>query len=190
MTLAYVPRLLCIGMAAFSLVHIALGLAVSAIARPALHWAERMRPHRAAWFLLALRLAPSTAAASIVIAVCLPSYLWLEPHTAGERVGFACLAAAVMGAALWCASLARGLRAAAGSHRFLRNCRRAGHPARAAARIAETWIIDGAAPLLAVGGILRPRLVDLARRHGGALAATTSRRPCATSTPIGLRTIT
>jgi hypothetical protein len=159
MTLTYLPRLLCISMATFFLVHLALGMAVSAIARTAVELGERMRPQRAAWFLLALRLLPSAGAAFIVIAVCLPSYLWLEPHTADERVGFGCLAVAVMGAAMWGASLARGLRAAAGSQRFLRRCRRAGHPAHLAGNIAETWIVDSAAPLLAVGGIMRPRLV-------------------------------
>lgn len=80
----------------------------------------------------------------MVAAVCLPSYLWLEPDAPAERVGFGCLAAALLGLAMWIAALARGLRAAASSRRLVRRCNRA--------------IVDGP-PLLALAGIVRPRLV-------------------------------
>jgi len=163
MTLPYIPRLLCISLATLFLVHLALGLAVSLIARPAARLGESIRPHLAARFLLALRLLPALGAALIVVVVCLPSYLWLEPEAPTERVGFGCLAAAVLGVAMWVVSLARGLRAAAGARRFLRQCQRVGRPARLPGRRANAgmtaWIVDGAAPLLALGGIVRPRLV-------------------------------
>jgi Zn-dependent protease with chaperone function len=102
-----------------------------------------------------LRLLPAAGAALIVVVVCLPSYLWLEPEAPTERVGFGCLAVALLGIAMWAVSLARGLRAAAGSRRFLRRCQNAGRPAR----LPGVWIVDGAAPLVALGGIVRPRLV-------------------------------
>jgi hypothetical protein len=110
-----------------------------------------------------VRLLPAAGAAFVVVAVCLPSYLWLEPEAPTERVGFGCLAVALLGTAMWGISIARGLRAAAGSRRFLRRCRRTGSPARLPGDPADTWldawIVDGAAPLLALGGIVRPRLV-------------------------------
>jgi Zn-dependent protease with chaperone function len=143
MILAYLPRLLCVSLATLFLVHLTLGIAVSLIARPVLRLAESMRPRIAARCLLILRLLPAVGAVLIVAAFCLPSYLWLEPEAPTERVGFSCLAAALLGAAMWGVSLARGLRAAAASRRFMRNCRRLGIPA----------------PLLALGGILRPRLL-------------------------------
>ncbi|MGA3079198.1 MAG: M48 family metalloprotease [Bryobacteraceae bacterium] len=155
MTLAYIPRLVCISLATFFLAHLALGLGVSLIARPAARLGERIRPHLAARCLLVLRLLPAVGAALIVVVVCLPSYLWLEPEAPTERVGFGCLAVALLGIAMWAVSLARGLRAAAGSRRFLRRCQNAGHPAR----LPGVWIVDGAAPLVALGGIVRPRLV-------------------------------
>jgi len=154
MTLTYLPRLLCIGLATLFLVHLGLGMVVSAIAGPAVRLGERIRPNLAARYLLALRMLPAAGSALIVLTVCLPSYLWLEPEAPTERVGFGCLAAALLGVAMWSVSLARGLGVVAGSRRFLRNCQRAGRPGRAGA-----WIVDGAAPLLALGGIVRPRLV-------------------------------
>lgn len=155
MILPYLPRLLCLSLATFVLVHLALGLGVSLIARPAARFGESIRPHLAARCLLVLRLLPAAGAAFIVVALCLPSYLWLEPEAPTERVGFGCLAVALLGLAMWGISLARGLRAAAGSRRFLRRCQRAGRPAR----LPGVWIVDGAAPLVALGGIVRPRLV-------------------------------
>jgi Zn-dependent protease with chaperone function len=159
MTLPYLPRLLCISLSTFFLVHLALGMAVSLIARPAVRMGERIRPHLAARCLLALRLLPAAGAAFIVVVVCLPSYLWLEPDVPNERVGFGCLAVALLCIAMWGISLARGLGAAAGSRRFLRRCHRAGRPARLPRNTADAWIVDSAAPLLALGGIVRPRLI-------------------------------
>ena len=53
----------------------------------------------------------------------MPSYLWLEPEAAGEAVSVACLAAAVMGLAVWAVSIGRGGRAVVRSLRYVRNCR-------------------------------------------------------------------
>jgi Zn-dependent protease with chaperone function len=145
MILPYLPRLLCISLATYFLVHLALGMIVSLIVGPAVRLGERVRPSTAARWLLVLRLLPAAGAAFIVIAACLPSYLSLEPDAPTERVGFGCLAAAALGIAMWGISLARGLRAAVASRRFVRGCGRV--------------IVDGPAPLLAIAGIARPRLV-------------------------------
>jgi Zn-dependent protease with chaperone function len=163
MSLPYIPRLLCLSLATLFLVHLALGLGVSMIARPAARLGASIRPHLAARGLLVLRLLPAAGAALMVVVVCLPSYLWLEPDAPTERVGFGCMAAAFLGVAMWGISFARGVRAAAGACRFLRQCQHAGRPARLPGGRANAgmsaWIVDGAAPLLALGGIVRPRLV-------------------------------
>jgi len=173
MTLAYLPRLLCISLATLFLVHLVLGVAVSLVARSAARIGERIRPRLAARCLLMLRLLPAMGAALVVVVVCLPSYLWLEPEAPTERVGFGCIAVALLGVAMWGVSLARGLRAAAGSRRFLRRCQRAGRPAHLPAGHArawmDAWIVDGAAPLLALGGIVRPRVI-VSRRVVSALS--------------------
>jgi hypothetical protein len=102
---------LCISLATFFLVHLALGMGVSLIAVPAARLGERIRPHLAARAMLMLRLLPAAGAAFTVVAVCLPSYLWLEPEAPTERVGFGCLATALLGTAMWAVSIARGVRA-------------------------------------------------------------------------------
>ena len=140
MTLAYIPRLLCISLAAYLLIHLALRAMVSLLAGPALRRAAQIHSHRAARLLLALRLLPAAGAVFVVAAICLPSYLWLEPSAPSEHVGFACLAAAALSVAMWTVSIARGLRAFAATRRFLRRG-------------------PGAGPLLALGGIVRPRLI-------------------------------
>jgi hypothetical protein len=157
-------------LATFFLVHLALAALVSLVARPAVRLGERIRPHVAARSLLVLRLLPAVGAAFMVVAVCLPSYLWLEPEAPTERVSFGCVAVALLGVATWGVSLARGLRAAAGSRRFLRNCERTGRRTRLPGDRADAWIVDGTAPLLALGGIVRPRLV-VSRRVVNALSA-------------------
>jgi len=159
MILAYFPRLLCLSLAAFFLVHLGLATMVSMVARRAVTTGERLAPHTAARLLLFLRLFPAAGASVVVAVVCLPSYLLIEPEAPNERVGYLCIAVALLGTSSWVVSITRGLRAAAGSRRFLESCERAGHRAHLAWERADTWIVDGAGPLLAIAGIIHPRLV-------------------------------
>jgi len=163
MTLPYLPRLLCISLATYFLLHLALGVVVSLIASPAVRMGERVSPQLAARCLLALRLLPAAGAAFMVATVCVPSYLWLEPEAPDERVGFSCLAAALLGILMWGVSLARGVHAMASSRRFVQHCRQTGQLTRLAGDYApasiDAWIVDAPAPLLALAGIFRPRLV-------------------------------
>ena len=57
MMFPYMWRLLCLSLACFFLVHLAVGLLIHLVAPAAIRTAERMRPHRAAGVMLALRLA-------------------------------------------------------------------------------------------------------------------------------------
>src|SRR5271170_5519703 len=100
MILPYMARLFCLSLACFFLVHLAVGLVVSLSAPVVLALAKRMRPNIAARFLLAARFFPAMAAGLAVAAVCVPSYLWLEPDASTEEVGLACLAAAFFGLAI------------------------------------------------------------------------------------------
>jgi len=149
MILPYTLRLVCLCLASFFLVHAALALAARCLAPAALRFAERLRAQSAARLLLALRLFPAAVALAAVALLCVPSYLSLEQEGGAEFVGFTCLAAALFGAAIWTISWARSLRAALRSHRYVRQCRRAG----------SVWIADGAAPFLGIAGIVRPKLI-------------------------------
>jgi len=84
---AYIPRLVCICLASFFLIHLALGLLVSAIAPAAIRRASSIGAAPAARLLLGLRLLPAAAATLVIAGVCIPSYLWLEPHASTETVG-------------------------------------------------------------------------------------------------------
>lgn len=163
MTLSYFPRLLCLCLEAFFLLYLVLGALVSLLAQPSIRLSDRIRAASAARMLLALRLLPALGATCIVLLVCLPSYLWLEPDDPSERVSMVCLLLAGLGILTWCLSAARGFHAALRSSRFLRDCRAAGSPLRLPGAteddVATAWLVDAPPPLLALGGIVRPQLV-------------------------------
>src|SRR2546430_9995208 len=99
MIVPYALRLLCLCLASFFLVNALLGFAVSIASRAAVRVAETMRPRNATRFLFALRLLPLGLGISTVLGLCVPSYLWLEPESTPERVGWTCLLLAFLGAA-------------------------------------------------------------------------------------------
>jgi beta-lactamase regulating signal transducer with metallopeptidase domain len=97
MTLSYFARLALLLSASFFLLHLLLSALAASLAKSALRRAVRMRPDRAARFLLALRLLPAAFSALAVLALCMPGYLKFEPRIASEEVGALCVAAAVLG---------------------------------------------------------------------------------------------
>jgi hypothetical protein len=157
MILPYLLRLTVLSLACFFLLHAVLAIAMNWLAPWLLQVAERRAPSSAARLLLSARLFPSVASILVVAGVCVPSYLWLEPEAAVEHVGVACLAAALLSAALWAVSSGRGLRAIVLSVRYMRRCRKLGSETRLAGE--KTRVIDGAEGLFALAGILRPHLV-------------------------------
>jgi len=166
----YLPRLLCLCLAVFFVVHCVVGLAVSLGGPAAVRAARPMRPRLAGRLLLALRLLPAALALFVVGGVCVPSYLWLEPGTGAEEVGAGCLAAAALTAVLWTISAARGVRAAARSVRHTRQSERLGHPLALTGSRLTVWMVDSPAPLLALTGIFGSRLL-ISRPVMSALAA-------------------
>ncbi len=158
MTVPYLVRLVCLSLACYFLLHTALAAAVWAVAGRAIRAAERLWPPDAARLLLALRLLPATLAGLAVAGLCVPSFLWLEPSGTAEEAGGACLAAALLGGAVWMAALGRGWRAVAQSRRCARMCGRVARPDSVAEGIA-VWVVDATAPVLALAGVMRPRVV-------------------------------
>jgi hypothetical protein len=144
MSIPYFARLLCLCLAAFFLIHLALSAIVAALAGRAVRRAGRMRPATGARFLFGVRMLPATLSGAIAAGVCAPSYLWFEPETAMEHIGLACVAAAAVGAWICAAGVARGLRALVRSRRYLRVCEAA---------------LQSEAPVLMLAGVVRPRLV-------------------------------
>jgi Zn-dependent protease with chaperone function len=166
----YLPRLFCLCLAVFFVVHSIAGVVVSLSGTSAVRAARRMRPRTGARFLLALRLLPAALALFVVAGLCVPSYLWLESETGAEEVGAGCLAAAVMAAAMWSVSTLRAARAAARAARHVRRCERSGRLSSQPGTRLKIWVLDAPAPILALAGIFRSRVV-ISSKALGALSA-------------------
>lgn len=159
MTLPYLLRFLCLCLASFFLLHLALGLAVTLLAPAALRWTERLRPRQAAQFLLGLRLFPAIFSLLMVAGLCAPSYLLLEPAATREEVGLGCLAAALLCATSLAISAVRCVRAARRSLGYVRYCQMVGRQTHLAGQNTPVWVVEGSAPFLVLAGIANPRLI-------------------------------
>jgi len=165
----YGARLLCLSLASFVLVLAALGLVVSVSAPVWISLAGRMRARAGARLLLSVRLAPLAGALAFVASLCVPSYLWLEPERGEERAGVVSLVVALIGLGLQAWSLARSARALRRSARFVRECEETGVAAEIPGWQSPVLIVEGHGPVLALAGVLRPRLI-LTRRLRDALS--------------------
>ena len=158
MMASYLVRLVCLCLAVFFLIHCVAGLAVALSGPAAIRAARRMRARLAERFLLMLRLLPAALALFVVAGICVPSYLWLEPEISAEEVGAGCLTVAILGAALWTFSTARGVRATVRSARHARSCQRVARCSTLAGSSQPVWILDAPAPLFALVGVFRSRV--------------------------------
>lgn len=159
MNLPYSLRLLCICLASFFLVHTALGLAVWVAAPTAIRMAGAMRARTAAWFLFFLRMLPLLLASIVVLGLGVPSYVWLEPQATVENVSFACCAAALLGAAMWCTSIMRTMHATLRSSRCARQCKRTGREIFWEGAAVPTSVLEMETPVIALAGVFRPRVL-------------------------------
>ena len=152
-------RLLCLCFATFFMVHAACAVIVRVLSSTAVRVAGTMKPRRSARLLFALRIAPAGVTLFLVLGFCVPSYIWLEPDIAGERVGIACLLAAALGVAVWATSLMRGLVSVIRTQRYIRRCGSRGQRASAGNASPELVVVSETNPVMAVAGVLRPRLL-------------------------------
>jgi hypothetical protein len=155
----YLVRLLSISLASFFLLHAALGTLLALFAPVAIRMAERMDARRAACFVLTVRLFPAAAACFVVAALCVPSFLRLEPSAASEGVGLACFAAAMLGLAVWGISIVRGVRAIADSVHFARQSRLAAFSILVPGGALPIWVMEGAPVPMALAGMLHPQVM-------------------------------
>jgi Zn-dependent protease with chaperone function len=159
MIVPYVPRLLCLCLASFFLVNCVFGLVVSVASRAAVRFGETMGPREATRLLFALRVLPLAFGVVVILGLCVPSYLWLEPEGIPERAGLVCITLACLGAASWFLSFTRAARATAVSIYSYRCWQQAGREARLPGEASKAVIVARDAPLLALAGLLRPQLV-------------------------------
>ncbi len=159
MSLPYLLRLLCLCLASFSLVNAVAGLLVSFSSRSVVHVAEKMQPRSGTRFLFFLRLLPFALGVAAVLGLCVPSYLWLEPSGAPERVGLLCLTLALLAATSWLLSLMRVCRAIVFSLRCKRIWQQASRETYFMGDSSAALVVEQDVPLLALAGVFRPRLV-------------------------------
>jgi Zn-dependent protease with chaperone function len=159
MILPYYLRLLCLCLATFFVVHGVGWLAVRSIAPAALRIAASMKPRLSSRLLFGLRMAPVAMTLFLVVGFCVPSYIWLEPDIASERVGLACLVAAVLGAAVWIVALVRGGSSVARTVRYVHACRINSVETTVGRDSAQVLVLKDEVPLMAVAGVMHPCLV-------------------------------
>jgi beta-lactamase regulating signal transducer with metallopeptidase domain len=159
MILPYFLRLLCLCLVSFFLAHVLLGMALWSTTPLAIRLAKRMRPSLAAQFLLALRMLPLALAILAVLGFCVPSYLQFEPQAAAERVGWVCLAIALLCAAFWAAAITRVFYAIVKLVRYSRFCERASYKTCVPGESSPVLVIEQEAPILALAGVVHPRVV-------------------------------
>lgn len=165
MNAAYLFRLVCLSLALFFLINGIAGASAAVFSSAAIRIAETMRPRSAVRFLFILRMLPPLLGATVVLGLCVPSYLWLEPQIASERVGFACLLLAALSGAACSRSLVRTAHAIRASACLKNEWRYSENEVLLKEKESHTvvdeeaMVIQKKGPLLALTGIFRPRMV-------------------------------
>jgi beta-lactamase regulating signal transducer with metallopeptidase domain len=152
----YLFRLICLSLAVFFVVNFAMGAILACLSGAALRISATMRARQAARFLFALRIAPALAAVLLVIGLCIPSYLRLEPQAEPEQVGGVCLAAALAALVLWIRSTVQSGRAVLQARRYLGSCREAGEEMQFDS---YTTLVVNQPKTMALAGLFRPVLI-------------------------------
>jgi hypothetical protein len=169
MTLPYLVRLATLGLAAFFLVQVTVGLVVTMFAPRIIRTSTQLPSNQAAGRLWMLRLAPAGVAIFVVVGFCIPSYLWLEP-TSSEKVGWRCLVLAGLAVVGWAVSASRAMRAWLDSRRYLRDSFASGRERVLHEAHAPACLTDHAGSPVALAGIFHPRVI-VSRAAAAALSS-------------------
>jgi BlaR1 peptidase M56 len=149
---SYGVRLLCLSLTCLVLVNFLAGGLVRLLLPWALPYIDRLSARRASWVLLVLRLAPAVTAWLAVAAFCIPSYLELEPRQNAEQLTMICVLAALAGAMMLLHGVGRALLAVFRTRRLAASATRC-------SLLDEAYVVAAEKPLIAMAGVLRPRLV-------------------------------
>ena len=144
-----------LALAWFFVVNVAAGIAVMCGAR---RLTSSTGPRSAAvWF--GVRIFPAAAAMLFVCAVFLPSYWLYEPRDTTESVDLTLTLGALVSVAAFVAAAIRGVSAWRGARRRTRAWMRTARPLALPGSVLPAFEIDADAPVLALVGVLRPRLL-------------------------------
>ena len=124
------------------------------LAKPARRWSAGTR----ARLIFALRIFPAVVAAACVSALLIPSYLTHEPRSTGEVVSLKLAALALLSSVGIALALWRGLCAWRATRRLASNWVRHSEPIQLKDINIPAYRIRHSFPVIAVVGVLRPRL--------------------------------
>lgn len=144
-----------LALAWFCLLNVAASVAVALAARPLAASARGRTP--IVWF--GLRMFPAVAAASFVAAIFLPSYWLYEPRDVIEGFDLLLTIGAGLTAAAALAGVARGVSAWRRAARRTRAWMQTARPLALPGTSMPAFAIDAETPVLALVGVLRPRLL-------------------------------
>jgi hypothetical protein len=114
---------------------------------------------RAPRFWLALRLAPAALSLAFVAAVFLPSYWQYEPREPGEGIDLTSIALALTAVVTFVSAAGRGVSAWRRASRRTRAWLQTAQPLTLDGTTVPAFAIDAAPPVMALVGIVRPRLL-------------------------------
>jgi hypothetical protein len=157
-TLEFVPRIICLCLATFFLVHLALSVAVRLLAPALIRFGGRLRAHSAAQLFLCIRLLPPASALFVGIWTA-PTYIWNERAAHAERVGIPCWGSALLGIFCLLIPQVRGWVSISRTFSYLRYCQRAGRVLRLPGERSPALVVEGGFPFFALVGIREPRLL-------------------------------
>jgi len=137
---------------------LAVNAAMSLIAMPvARQFESRGEQSPAMWF--GLRMLPAASALGFVAALFVPSYWRFEPREMVEAVDMTLLISALAAAAIIGAAIYRGIAACRTAARRTRAWMQSARPIALAGTTIPAFEIDTDMPVLALAGIVRPRLL-------------------------------
>jgi peptidase M48-like protein len=148
----------CVALMAFAAVSVPSSLALRPVLRRAVSTAESR-----VGTLFALRYTPTLLALLFTGLFVLPAFLQLEPRKSGERISSMMIALAAASFLALAAGPLHGLRSALATARLERRWRRGATAISLPGAPVPAFAIDEEFPLVAVVGVLRPRLY-VARR--------------------------
>jgi beta-lactamase regulating signal transducer with metallopeptidase domain len=160
----FAVRGVAVSFSIFVILYVVLSATVSGAWRWIWSYAEKRPAERGADLLFALRVAPFAIATAVTVFFAVPSFLWLEPRSGNEPVGFAAWLLGLCGVAVLAAGVGKAVASWARASRAIARWSREASAANSAAlesirnsRIAISVLRNSAgAPPLTAAGIFRP----------------------------------
>jgi hypothetical protein len=156
---SYDAMLIVVVLAAFAVANVAMSGVAALLWRAARRDPDRLSPAARARGLFLVRLLPAGASLVLVAGVVLPAFHAFEPRGHDEAIGASLLALSVFGVLLVAGAAVRGWLSARATRRLVRAWMAQACPITLAGATVPAVRVESAFPLVAVVGLVRPRLL-------------------------------